>query len=111
MAGSPPQIVISQVKNEGELMQALAIREQPQADEAADAALAASAVKAVEDAMAELEHMRIHEGAHLRADLDGRRRLLADLIERVAAAAAEGQRGLQERLSARVAELTADLPK
>ncbi len=93
------------------LPQALAIREQPaEADEAADAALAASVVRSVEDAVAELERMRVHEGAHLRADLDGRRRGLAALIERVTAAAVEGQRDLQARLSARIAELTAELP-
>jgi uncharacterized protein (TIGR00255 family) len=41
---------------------------------------------------------------------DARRSTLAALIERIASAAADGQAGVQSRLSARVAELSADLP-
>jgi len=54
--------------------------------------------------------MRLHEGEHLQQDLNARRSTLAALIERIASAAADGQAGVQARLSARVAELSADLP-
>jgi uncharacterized protein (TIGR00255 family) len=90
--------------------QAISVREQPaDVGDGTDAAVSAALVKTIEDALAELERMRVHEGAHLRADLDARRRGLADLIERVAAAAASGAGDLQSRLAARVAELSADL--
>jgi uncharacterized protein (TIGR00255 family) len=93
------------------LPHAITIREQPPAaDEATGEALARAVDQAVQDALAELGRMRVHEGEQLRRDLDGRKDGLADLIERIAAAAAAGQQGLQERLSLRVAELTPDLP-
>jgi uncharacterized protein (TIGR00255 family) len=91
------------------LPQALAIREQP-ADLGAQAAVAEALLGAVGDAVADLERMRVHEGEHLRVDLDARRERLATLIERLSETAAEGQRDLQARVAARVAELTADLP-
>jgi uncharacterized protein (TIGR00255 family) len=74
------------------------------------AKLAAGLTELVQGAVAALERMRIHEGAHLRDDLDSRRRGLDDLIARIADAAAQGQTSLQERLAARIAELTAELP-
>jgi uncharacterized protein (TIGR00255 family) len=90
--------------------QALSIREQPAgAVEGDRAAVARALEQAVQDAAAELERMRIHEGGHLRDDLEGRRVGLGDLIERIAQAAADGQAGLQARLATRVTELTADL--
>jgi uncharacterized protein (TIGR00255 family) len=52
--------------------------------------------------------MRAREGTYLRTDLDARRTQLADLFERVAAAAERGLQGLQERLVERVRELRAD---
>jgi uncharacterized protein (TIGR00255 family) len=93
------------------LPHALSIREQP-ADGAGEnpEALTTAVTGAVADAVAELERMRIHEGAHLRDDLETRRRGLGDLIERIAHAAASGQSDLQARLAARIAELTADQP-
>src|SRR4026207_2143965 len=45
---------------------------------------------AVDQALADLDTMRSREGDHLRADLDARRAYVADLVERVAAAAAAG---------------------
>lgn len=92
------------------LPQAITIREQP-ADpgDGAGEAVAAALLRTVEEAVAELERMRVHEGAHLRADLDARRQGLAGLIERIALAAHDGARELQGRLAARVAELTAEL--
>ena len=71
--------------------------------------LTASIDGAVERALADLDRMRRHEGQHLRADLTARRELLAELIDRLAAAAAEGRVGLEARLRERVQELTADL--
>jgi uncharacterized protein (TIGR00255 family) len=52
--------------------------------------------------------MRAVEGTHLRADLDQRRRGVAELVERVALAADEGRAAVEQRLAARVRELRAD---
>jgi uncharacterized protein (TIGR00255 family) len=93
------------------LPHAIVIREQTaELTELDKAKLATALGEAVEGAVAALEGMRIHEGEHLREDLDGRRRGLTTLIERIAEAAASGQAALQERLAVRVTELTADLP-
>jgi len=43
--------------------------------------------EAVEEAIVQLETMRVREGVHLRADLDARKGLLSGLIARIAAAA------------------------
>jgi len=92
------------------LPQALTIRERPvEADEAAQAEVAARARAAIERALGELDAMRNREGDHLRADLDERRRLVADLVERVAVAADEGRAGVEERLRERVRQLREDL--
>src|SRR5262252_4108830 len=65
------------------LPQALTIRERPvEADEAAQAEVAARARTAIEKALADLDAMRSREGEHLRTDLDERRALVADLVER-----------------------------
>src|SRR5262245_14837288 len=70
------------------LPQALTIRERSvEADEAAIQSITNEALAAVGDAIGDLESMRGREGDHLRADLDQRRGLVADLVERVAAAA------------------------
>ncbi len=88
------------------LPQALTIRERPvEADEAAQAEVAARARAAIERALVDLDTMRSREGGHLRADLDERRTLVADLVERVAVAADEGRAGVEERLRERVREL------
>ncbi len=92
------------------LPQALTIRERPvDADAAAQAEVAAQARAAVEKALADLDTMRAHEGDHLRADLDERRTLVADLVERVAVAAVEGRAGVEERLRERVRQLREEL--
>jgi uncharacterized protein (TIGR00255 family) len=65
---------------------------------------------AVEAAIDDLETMRIREGAHLAADLDARKEMLARLIEDLAAAADNGRRDFEARLSERVKELMATLP-
>ena len=91
--------------------QALTIRERGRdADPETEAQLFASVEAAVEQALADLEAMRVREGNHLRADLDARKRLLADLIERLAHAAAEGRADLESRLAERVRDLAAQVP-
>ena len=92
------------------LPQALTIRErQGDAGDAAQAEIAAQARDAVTAALADLDLMRLREGEHLRADLDERRALVADLVERVAVAAEEGRLAVEQRLADRVRELRTDL--
>ena len=90
--------------------QALAIRERVDGEPGQEeqAAVAARVEEAVAAALQDLDEMRTREGAYLRADLDGRRELLATLYDRVAVAAADGLAGLQARLAERVRELRAD---
>jgi uncharacterized protein (TIGR00255 family) len=93
------------------LPQALTVRDRPiEADPAVEAALAASVDSAVEQALGDLEAMRVREGGHLRADLDARRRLLADLIERLRMAADAGRRDIEARLHDRVGEMMTQIP-
>jgi uncharacterized protein (TIGR00255 family) len=93
------------------LPHAITIRDQPVVPDAGTGEAVALAVdQAVRDALAELGRMRVHEGQQLQRDLDARRQAMADLIERLAAAAAAGKQSLQERLALRVSELTSDLP-
>jgi uncharacterized protein (TIGR00255 family) len=93
------------------LPHALSIRDQPTNGAGEDnGALNAAVANALAEAIAELERMRVHEGAHLRDDLENRRRGLGDLIDRIAHAAATGQSDLQSRLTARIAELTSEQP-
>ena len=92
------------------LPQALTIRERPaEADEAAQDEMAARARTVVSEALAHLDAMRAREGGHLRTDLDQRRAFVADLIERVAAAADEGRAAMEDRLRERVRELREEL--
>lgn len=93
------------------LPHAITIREQPaMPDAGATEAIAQAVDQAVQEALAELGRMRVHEGQQLKRDLDARKQGMADLIERIATAAAAGQQSLQERLALRVSELTSDLP-
>jgi uncharacterized protein (TIGR00255 family) len=72
--------------------------------------MAASVEAVVGETIVALNAMREREGGHLRADLDGRRQTLADLIDRIEAAAAAGRAGVEARLTERVKELARDLP-
>jgi uncharacterized protein (TIGR00255 family) len=93
------------------LPQAVTIRDRPaEVEPALEAKLAASVEAAVEQALADLDAMRVREGGHLRADLDGRRRMLADLIERLREGAEQGRGELQARLHERIREISAELP-
>jgi uncharacterized protein (TIGR00255 family) len=93
------------------LPQAITIRDRTaEADPAVEAMLGASVEAAVEQALADLDAMRVREGSHLRADLDARRTLLAMLIARLAEAADTGRSELEARLRDRVGELGFELP-
>jgi uncharacterized protein (TIGR00255 family) len=88
------------------LPQALSIRERPVAEDSALMdLLAAAARQLVERALTELDTMRVTEGDHLRSDLDQRRAGVADLVERIAAAAEQGRTAMEQRLIERVNEL------
>jgi uncharacterized protein (TIGR00255 family) len=92
------------------LPQALTIRERPaDVDGTLMAEVGQQACSAVEAALADLESMRVREGDHLRADVDDRRLLVADLVERIALAADEGRSAMEQRLAERVRQLRNDL--
>ena len=93
------------------LPQAVTIRERPvESDPAVEAQLAASVESAVEQALLDLDAMRTREGQHLRADLDMRKQLLADVVERLREAADQGRTALEARLHERVREISEQLP-
>ena len=91
------------------LPQALTIRERHADDETIATELAARALEAAEAALADLDLMRGREGDQLRGDLDNRRAMVADLVERIAAAADEGRAAQAVRIADRVRELRAEL--
>ena len=92
------------------LPQAITIRDRQAADDPElQAAVAAQALEAVGHALVDLDGMRSREGDHLRADLDARRALVADLVERIAVAADEGRAAFEARLAERVRELRVEL--
>jgi uncharacterized protein (TIGR00255 family) len=92
------------------LPQALTIRERQSGDdESAQAAVAEEARRTVVQALVDLDTMRVREGDHLRADLDARRAFVADLVERIAAAADEGRAAMEQRVADRVRELRTEL--
>jgi uncharacterized protein (TIGR00255 family) len=92
------------------LPQAITIRErQPEDDEAARTALTGQARDAVDEALTDLDSMRSREGDSLRGDLDNRRTMVADLVERIAVAADEGRAAMEERVAERVRQLRTEL--
>jgi uncharacterized protein (TIGR00255 family) len=93
------------------LPQAITIRDRAaDADPAIEAQLAASVEASVEQALADLDAMRVREGAHLQTDLDTRRQTLTTLIEQLAAAADEGRGALELRLHERIRDFGLELP-
>ena len=84
--------------------QAVVVREQ-ETDEASKGTMQQVVADAVDRALGELDEMRLREGGYLRADLDTRRALVADLVERLAMMAQTGEAGLVARLTTRVEEL------
>jgi uncharacterized protein (TIGR00255 family) len=92
------------------LPQALTIRErQISGDDGLERELAERAAGTIGDALTDLDTMRVREGDHLQRDLDERRAAVADLVERIAAAADEGRSAMEQRLAERVKELRGDL--
>jgi uncharacterized protein (TIGR00255 family) len=93
------------------LPQAITVRERPpEADPAVEARLALSIEAAVEQALADLDAMRVREGSHLRTDLDRRQQALAVMIERLRVAAEEGRGEVERRLHERIDEIALELP-
>ena len=93
------------------LPQAIAVRErQAETDPVLEAQLGTGVESAVEMAAADLDAMRVREGEHLRADLEGRLAVLADLIERLRVAADDGRIDLEARLHERIRDLSLELP-
>ena len=93
------------------LPQAIAVRERSiEADPALEARIAVSIEAAVEQALADLDGMRVREGTHLATDLDARRQTLIDLIEHLRLAADHGRNALETRLRERIDELRLELP-
>jgi uncharacterized protein (TIGR00255 family) len=93
------------------LPQAISVRDRTaEPDPEAEAQLTASVEAAIEQALADLDAMRVREGAHLREDLDGRKHSLASFIRRVAEAADDGRSALEARLQDRVREISLELP-
>jgi uncharacterized protein (TIGR00255 family) len=91
--------------------QAITVRDRPaETDPALEAQLGSSVEAAVEQALADLDAMRVREGEHLQADLDSRRQMLAGMIERMRIAAEEGRVVVEARLHERIAEISAELP-
>jgi uncharacterized protein (TIGR00255 family) len=88
------------------LPQALTIRE---VAAPLPASLVDAVERAVDQALEDLDRMRVHEGTQLRTDFAQRRVLLEQLIDRLAAAATDGRNALEARLHERVRELAADI--
>ncbi|MCA1585601.1 MAG: YicC family protein [Acidobacteria bacterium] len=92
------------------LPQALVIRERAAESELAGDELRPAIEATLDQALDQLEAMRVLEGAHLAADLDARKADLSGLIERLATAADEGRAALEGRLSERVRDLMSAVP-
>jgi uncharacterized protein (TIGR00255 family) len=93
------------------LPQAITVREKAvEVEPAVEAQLATSVASAVEQALADLDAMRIREGGHLETDLEGRRQLLAAIIDELESAADEGRGAVELRLQERIRDLTFELP-
>ena len=93
------------------LPQAITIRDRPiDIEPAVEAQLGVSVEAAVEQALADLDAMRVREGEHLHSDLEARRLLLAALIEQLQEGAAAGRADLEARLHERIREITFELP-
>jgi len=90
--------------------QALVIRETLVETGGVSSTLGTVVDEAVEEAILQLEQMRVREGVHLRADLDARKGLLSGLIARIATAADTGRVEFEARLLERAREIAATLP-
>jgi len=90
--------------------QALIIRETLVESGGVSSTLGTVVDEAVEEAILQLEKMRVREGVHLRADLDARKGMLSGLIARIATAADTGRSELEARLLERAREIAGTLP-
>jgi uncharacterized protein (TIGR00255 family) len=106
--------LVAGVMTPGDLLrlpQAVTVRERtPDADPQVEAQLAESVEAAVEQALADLDAMRVREGAHLRDDLEARRVTLGEQMERLRVAATNGRTALEQRLHERIREISLELP-
>jgi uncharacterized protein (TIGR00255 family) len=87
--------------------QALSIRERQQ-EVGTDEELLPKIEEAVGAAIDSADEMRVREGEFLRADLDARREMIADLFARLHAESESGMETLRARLEERVRTLRAD---
>jgi uncharacterized protein (TIGR00255 family) len=85
--------------------QAFLIRERAGEVEMLGGTLGDAVATALDNALDQLEAMRVREGEHLAADLGARKGALGALIEKLTAAADNGRQELEERLTERVKEL------
>ena len=92
------------------LPQAFNIRDRSPETESLGSVLGPTVEAALDAAIDELEMMRIREGAHLAADLNGRKAALGTLIDDVTTAAERGRAELVARLSERVKEIMSTVP-
>jgi uncharacterized protein (TIGR00255 family) len=90
--------------------QAFVIKERAADTDAVAQATAEMFENAVIEAVEQLEAMRSREGEHLAIDLGARKDALRRLIDGLAAAAGQGRRELEARLSERVRELMVTVP-
>ncbi len=86
--------------------QAISVTERK--DDTPDETVPPAVEAALAAALVDLDQMRTAEGAHLRAELDGRRAALGALFDAAAAAAQAGAGVLRARLAERVKEMQAD---
>ena len=89
--------------------QAVVVREQ-ETDEASRVSIQRAVAETVDSALRELDTMRTREGEYLRADLDTKRAIVADLVERLATSARSGEADLIARLTTRIEGLRAQIP-
>jgi uncharacterized protein (TIGR00255 family) len=87
--------------------QAVTVRETPH-EAAAEESLLARVEEAIRLAIESLDAMRAKEGEFLRADLDARRQLLAELFSQVHDVSESGMEALRVRLEERVKQLRGD---
>lgn len=92
------------------LPQALTIKEKLPETGGVSAQLGTLVDEVLEQAIVQLEAMRVREGFHLRTDLDARKAQLAAMITSIAAAAETGRKELESRLLERAREMAAALP-
>jgi uncharacterized protein (TIGR00255 family) len=92
------------------LPQAMAIRDRAGDIETLGAVLGPTMESALNAAIDQLDAMRTREGAHLAADLAGRKDALGRLITSLAVAADTGRHDLEARLMDRVKELISAVP-